>query len=71
MKHFLIALLIGALCAFAFAPAGLWPLMPLAIAALCELVWRSRSLKQALAIGWGFGLGQFAVGLNWIATAFT
>ena len=25
----------------------------------------------ALLVGWGFGLGQFVVGLNWIATAFT
>src|SRR5258705_12698279 len=71
MKPFLLALLIGALSAFAFAPVGLWPLMPLALAALCELVWRAKSLKRSLAIGWGFGLGQFVIGLNWIATAFT
>ena len=51
MKHFLIALVIGAVSAFAFAPVGLWPLMPLALAALCELVWRSKSLKQTLALG--------------------
>ena len=50
MKHFLIALVIGAASAFAFAPVGLWPLMPLALAALCELVWRSKSLKHALAL---------------------
>jgi apolipoprotein N-acyltransferase len=68
---FLIALLIGALSAFAFAPVSLWPLMPLALAALCELTWRSKSLRQSLAIGWGFGLGQFVIALNWIATAFT
>jgi apolipoprotein N-acyltransferase len=67
----LIALLIGAASALAFEPVGWWPLMPLAFAALCELVWRSKNLKQALAVGWGFGVGQFAVGLNWIATAFT
>jgi apolipoprotein N-acyltransferase len=71
MKHFLLALLIGAFSALAFAPVGLWPLMPLAFAGLCELIWRSKSLKRALALGWGFGLGQFVVGLNWIATAFT
>ena len=71
MKLFLVAIAIGAVSAFAFAPFGLWPLMLLAIAALCETVWRSKSLKHALAIGWGFGLGQFLVGLNWIATAFT
>jgi len=71
MKHFLIALLIGAASAFAFAPVGLWPLMPLALAALCEFIWRSKSIKQALAIGWAFGLGQFLVALNWLPTSFT
>ena len=45
--------------------------MPLAFAALCELIARASSLRRALLIGWGFGVGQFAVGLNWIATAFT
>jgi len=71
MKHFLIALLIGAASAFAFAPVGLWPLMPLALAGLCEFIWRSKSIKQALAIGWAFGLGQFMVALNWLPTSFT
>jgi apolipoprotein N-acyltransferase len=71
MKHFLLALLVGAVSAFAFEPVGLWPLMPLAIAVLCELVWRAKSLKQSLAVGWAFGVGQFVIGLNWIATAFT
>jgi len=71
MKHFLIALLVGAASAFAFAPVGLWPLMPLALAGLCELVWRSKSLKQSLAIGWLFGFGQFLVALNWLPTSFT
>jgi apolipoprotein N-acyltransferase len=68
---FLIALAIGALSAFAFQPVGATPLAPLALAALCELIWRAKSLRQGLAIGWAFGLGQFIVGLNWIATAFT
>ena len=71
MKQFFVALLIGAASAFAFAPVGLWPLMPLAIAGLCELIWRSKSMKQALAIGWTFGLGQFLVALNWLPTSFT
>src|SRR4051794_24960807 len=71
MKHFALAFLIGAASAFAFAPTGLWPLMLLAIAGFCELIWRAPSLRKALAVGWGFGLGQFVVGLNWIATAFT
>src|SRR3982750_3909297 len=71
MRLFLIALVTGAISSLAFAPVGLWPLMPLAVAALCELIWRSKKLGHALAIGWGFGLGQFVIGLNWIATAFT
>lgn len=66
-----IALVIGALSALAFQPVGLWPLMPLALAILCELIARAGSLKRALFTGWLFGLGQFVVGLNWIATAFT
>lgn len=67
----LAALAAGAASAFAFQPVGWWPLMILAMAALCELVTRAGSLKRALLIGWLFGLGQFVIGLNWIATAFT
>ena len=68
---FLIALLVGAVSAFAFQPYALWPLMPLAFAALCELVARAPSMRRALLVGWGFAVGQFVVGLKWIATAFT
>jgi apolipoprotein N-acyltransferase len=67
----LLALVVGALSAFAFEPFALWPLMPLAFACLCALISRDRSLWRALLTGWCFGLGQFVVGLNWIATAFT
>ena len=65
------ALAAGIASAFAFQPVGWWPLMILAIAALCELVARAGTLKRALLIGWGFGLGQFVIGLNWIPTSFT
>ena len=68
---FLIALVFGAASAFAFEPFALWPLMPLAFAGLCELIERAASLRRALLLGWGFSVGQFCVGLNWIATAFT
>ncbi len=68
---FLIALIIGAASAFAFEPYALWPLMPLAFAALCEMIARAPTLRRALVIGWGFAVGQFCIGLNWIATAFT
>jgi apolipoprotein N-acyltransferase len=71
MLYFLYAFLIGAVSAFAFEPTGLWPLLPVAFALLCELICRSRSLWRGMLTGWGFGLGQFVIGLNWIATAFT
>ena len=74
MKRFplpLVALAAGGASAFAFQPVGWWPLMILAIAVLCELIARTASLGRALLTGWMFGLGQFAIGLNWIATAFT
>lgn len=67
----LAALVAGLLSAFAFEPVGWWPLMPLAFAGLSELVSRQPSLWRALLTGWAFGLGQFVLGLNWIATAFT
>ena len=71
MKTILYAFLIGAVSAFAFEPTGFWPLLPIAFALLCELLDRNKSFARSLLIGWAFGFGQFAVGLNWIATAFT
>ena len=71
MRYFLYALLAGALSAFAFEPVGWWPLLLIAIAALCELLDRNRSFWRSLALGWAFGFGQFVIGLNWIATSFT
>src|SRR6476620_11024713 len=71
MTYVLYAFLAGAASAFAFEPTGLWPLILLAFALLCELLCRAKTLGRALAIGWAFGLGQFVLGLNWIATAFT
>ena len=67
----LIAFAAGVGSAFAFKPAGIWPLMLVAIAMLCELLLHAATLRRAMAIGWLFGFGQFLVGLNWIATAFT
>ena len=71
MLYVLYAFIAGAVSAFAFEPVGWWPLMMVAIAVLCELIDRQQTLWRALLTGWAFGLGQFVVGLNWIATAFT
>ena len=71
MMLFAIAFTTGIISALGFQPVGWWPLMPLAIAILCELVSRAGSRRRALLTGWLFGLGQFILSLNWIATAFT
>ena len=71
MKSLGLAFLAGLVSALGFAPLGLWPLMILAFAALLWLIEGAPSLRSALARGWWFGVGQFVLGLNWIATAFT
>lgn len=67
----ILAIALGLVSALAFQPVGWWPLIVLAIAGLAELVSRQRTLGRALLVGWGFGVGQFVLSLNWIATAFT
>jgi apolipoprotein N-acyltransferase len=71
MRYVLFAFLAGAVSAFAFQPVGWWPLLLIAFAVLCELLDRNKSLWRSLFMGWAFGLGQFVIGLNWIATSFT
>jgi apolipoprotein N-acyltransferase len=71
MRLILIALALGGVSALAFEPVGWWPLLPVAFAILCELIDRAKTLWRSLAVGWAFGVGQFVVSLNWIATAFT
>ncbi len=67
-KARLLALLLGALSAFGMAPLFWWPLT---IAAMAALVWLIAVRREgAFAAGWWFGLGHFAVGLNWLPTAF-
>jgi apolipoprotein N-acyltransferase len=71
MRPNLYAFLAGLAAACAFQPLDLWPLMPVALACFIRLVGEAPRLRPALARGWWFGLGQFVLGLNWIATAFT
>lgn len=65
------ALLAGAASATGFAPLSWWPVTLLALALLIGLLSDSRRARAAFALGWWFGFGQFALSLNWIATAFT
>ena len=66
-----LALLLGLVSATGFAPLNLWPLTLLALAGWMLLVARSPRGWRALGVGWAFGVGHFALGLGWIATAFT
>src|SRR3546814_11877802 len=43
----------------------------MALAGWMALVARSPRGWRAAGVGWAFGFGHFAIGLNWIATAFT
>jgi apolipoprotein N-acyltransferase len=65
-----IALVAGLVSATGFAPLGLWPVTLVAMALLMKLVRDASSPRAAFALGWVFGIGQFALGLNWIAHAF-
>ena len=71
MKALLFSFLAGLGSALAFEPVGAWPLILIGFAVLLWLVERAPGLRSALARGWWFGVGQFTLGLNWIATAFT
>ncbi|MEO7602629.1 MAG: apolipoprotein N-acyltransferase [Sphingomicrobium sp.] len=71
MKLALYAFAVGLVSALAFEPVGWWPLLLVAFAVIFELLDRAEKLSVAVLIGFLFGFGQFAVSLNWIATAFT
>ncbi|MBA3896192.1 MAG: apolipoprotein N-acyltransferase [Sphingomonadaceae bacterium] len=65
-----LALAAGLISATGFAPLELWPVTLAAFALLMLLVAAAPRLRDALSIGWPFGVGHFTVGLNWIAGAF-
>lgn len=65
----LLALAAGMLGAAGFAPLGWWPLTLIALAILYRLT-EGTGWRRAALLGWAFGVGHFAFGLNWIAGAF-
>jgi apolipoprotein N-acyltransferase len=75
LKGFLAAALAGALLPLAFPPYGWaivygisWPALILLLDRAFES--QGRRLGHAAWIGYGFGVGQFAVGLSWIVISF-
>jgi apolipoprotein N-acyltransferase len=71
MKALGLSFLLGLVSATGFQPFGLWPFTILAFTGLLILIEQAPGMRSALARGWWFGMGQFVLGLNWIATAFT
>lgn len=71
MKFLGLSFLLGLVSATGFQPLGWWPLTILAFSGLILLIEQAPGMRSALARGWWFGMGQFVLGLNWIATAFT
>lgn len=62
------ALGLGAVSVLAFAPFGLWFLMPVTLAGLFLLI-EGATPRRAALIGWLFGVGEFAAGTYWIHTS--
>ncbi|QGN56378.1 apolipoprotein N-acyltransferase [Novosphingobium sp. Gsoil 351] len=61
----------GLASAAGFAPLSLWPLTLAGIAVLLYLIADAPNWRRAALLGWVFGVGHFAFGNGWIATAFT
>ena len=64
-----IAFFAGATFVVALPPLSLAPMALLAFATLFVAL-DKRIARWAFVIGWAFGLGQFAVGISWIAESF-
>ncbi|MDT8382942.1 MAG: apolipoprotein N-acyltransferase [Gammaproteobacteria bacterium] len=64
-----MALLAGALLPLAFAPLGWFLLAVLSPAILFLLSFRATP-RQALLLGYSFGVGFFGVGVSWVAVSF-
>lgn len=65
LKRPVAAAFVGALTTLAFAPYQLWPLALLSPLLLLSLLYQ-QSARHALAIGYAWGLGQFATGISWV-----
>ena len=61
----------GALGAFGYAPANLWPLTLVGVAALAALVFHAPTVRSAAWTAWLWSVAHFTVSLNWIAHSFT
>lgn len=65
------ALALGLCSATGFEPLELWPITIACFAGLMLLIAAAPDRRAAFSRGWLFGVGHFALGLNWIAHAFS
>ena len=68
-KTYIQALLAGALLPLAFAPVSIYPLAIISPAVIFHL-YLSASPRQAIKLGYTFGIGFFGVGVSWVYVAF-
>lgn len=61
-----LALLLGLLMTFAYAPFSQGWLAPILVALWLLLLIRSHTAKQAMAVGFSFGFGWFGAGISWV-----
>lgn len=59
------AIFFGAIATLAFAPYSFWPAMLVSLIFLLLLV-HQQTPKQAMLIGYSWGIGQFSTGVGWI-----
>ena len=50
----------------AFAPFGLWPVLPVALALFFILLFHTRKGFSAFCFGYLFGIGFFGCGTYWV-----
>lgn len=60
-----LAICSGLLLPLSFAPTEWWPLALVSLAVLYTLL-QETTPRQALLLGWLFGLGYFGIGVHWI-----
>ncbi|HBS25754.1 MAG TPA: apolipoprotein N-acyltransferase [Gammaproteobacteria bacterium] len=65
MIKLLIAVLSGALLTTAFAPLGWW-FVAFISPAILMMLWQQANRRQAIWIGYAFGLGFFSTGVSWV-----
>ena len=64
--RYLIALLLGASAVIGYAPFYIYPAPIITLAGLFYLWQKANSPRQAMLIGYAYGLGLFGAGVSWI-----